>query len=290
MTDQKQYTIDDLPQFSPWPARLLGLEKFEQRSKNPDQVMREYEIEKWGAFLNRLKKSKKDGISVGLADVDSWLLGAEQSLCAVGDGFKLMTGSDSQKHYVDLVDKVLSSYFPASSLVELGAGYGSILLNLAQRPVFETARLIAGEYTQSGVDLIKTLAQSQGLSIEAGRCDFISPGITSLSIPQQAVIYTSYATPYIPFLPDSFVANLVRFKPKAVIHFEPCYEHYQGNQLVDMLRRRYIELNDYNRNLVDLLRSHEQKGYIQIMAEERVVFGSNALLPVSIIAWRPLAL
>jgi len=55
-----------------------------------------------------------------------------------------------------------------------------------------------------------------------------------------------------------------------------------------MLRRRYIEINDYNRNLVTLLQEHETKGTLKILKEERSLFGNNPLLPISVIAWKPI--
>lgn len=48
---KKKYTLDDLPRFSPWPARLLGLEPWGQRTKSSDEILREYEHENWGPLL-----------------------------------------------------------------------------------------------------------------------------------------------------------------------------------------------------------------------------------------------
>jgi hypothetical protein len=54
-----------------------------------------------------------------------------------------------------------------------------------------------------------------------------------------------------------------------------------------MLSKRYIEVNDYNRDLVTILHKHSDRGEIEIVHEEKAVVGVNALLPMSIIAWRP---
>jgi hypothetical protein len=53
------------------------------------------------------------------------------------------------------------------------------------------------------------------------------------------------------------------------------------------LRRRYIEVNDYNRNLVSLLRAQQAEGALRILEELPAVLGVNPLLPVSVIVWSP---
>jgi hypothetical protein len=70
------------------------------------------------------------------------------------------------------------------------------------------------------------------------------------------------------------------------VHFEPCYEHFDELSLTGALRRRYVEVNDYNRNLVSLLHRHAASNVIAILEETRAVMGVNPLLPVSIVAWR----
>ena len=53
------------------------------------------------------------------------------------------------------------------------------------------------------------------------------------------------------------------------------------------MRRRYIELNDYNRNLLGLLRSFEKVGQIRLLEHRPCVFGGQPFNPTSIIVWSP---
>jgi hypothetical protein len=53
------------------------------------------------------------------------------------------------------------------------------------------------------------------------------------------------------------------------------------------MRQRYIEVNDYNTNLVTLLREHQKRGLIKIIEERPAVFGLNALLAASLLVWAP---
>lgn len=279
------YTINDLPRFSPWPARLLGLGRWEQRCKTPQEIHREYELEKWGPLLARIQGAKRE---VSLEEVDGWVLNdIPVSLRSIGRKLELLSAVETHHRYKDLVQDVLGSYLPASALVELGAGYGSVILSLAKRESFAGMRIIAGEYIASGLELIRRLAQTQGLEIEAGYCDLASPIVTDLAIPENALIFTSYAACYVPKLKADFVEALSAFRPLAVVLIEPCYEHCDSNTLLGLMRRRYIEVNDYNTNWVTLLHDQQQRGLITILEERPAVFGMNPLLAASIVAWAP---
>jgi hypothetical protein len=56
--------------------------------------------------------------------------------------------------------------------------------------------------------------------------------------------------------------------------------------LTGALRRRYVQVNGYNRNLVSLLHRHAAANAIEILEERAAVIGVNPLLPISVIAWR----
>jgi hypothetical protein len=102
------------------------------------------------------------------------------------------------------------------------------------------------------------------------------------------VIYTSHAAQSVPRLSAAFVDGLSALSPSAVIHIEPCFEHTGGKTLLGLLRRRYIEMNDYNTNLITILHEQRERGTIDIVEERPAVFGSNPLLAASVIVWRPL--
>lgn len=283
---EHQYTIDDLPLYSPWPARLLGIEPWQQRSKTPENVLHEYDVEKWGKILASIAQSE---IPVSLAEIDEREFAVAPSLLAwVRDTFQPMSYAEAHVLYMELVQSVLREYLPASGIVELGSGYGTVVLKLARSAEFADMPFFAAEYTPSGREILQRLAEADGTSIETGQCDFAATPVTDLTLPPGALIFTSFATPYVPELPDSFVESLLALKPAIVVHFEPCYEHCD-NSLFGLLRRRYIEVNDYNRNLLTLLRTFEANNKITIEREEPVVFGSNPLLSASVLAWRPLA-
>jgi hypothetical protein len=279
------YSINDLPRYSPWPARLLGLEPWVQRQKTPAEITREYEHEKWGPLWARVRAANRP---VTVDKVDEWQeKDVPPSLCSIEGHLELMSAGDSRHHYMELVADALAPHAPASALVELGAGYGRMLLGLARERPFNEMKVMAGEFTASGVHLLQRLASAQGIEITAAGCDLASDCLIDFAIPPDAIVFTSYAMHYVPKLSASFVKALSAFRPRVVFHFEPCYEHCDSRALIGLMRRRYIELNDYNTNLVTLLHDQEKLGTIRILGEKMAVFGANPLLAASVIAWAP---
>lgn len=282
---KKQYNLDDLPRFSPWPARLLGAEKWQPKSKTAAEVAREYEHEKWGPLLQLVRNA---GRRMTVQDADKVVFAdLSPQLCSVGRSFRLLTAAAAHRRHIDLVATALKRFQPCNALVELGAGYGTIILRLANLPAFRRTPVMAGEFAPSGVGLIELLARAQKTDIVAGACDFASSPLVEFQIPKGAVIYTSMATPCVPMLNGSFIDQLIAAQPKAVVHVEPCYEHCDADTLLGSMRRRYIEINDYNRNLVTLLREYQKQGALRIVVERPALFGTNPLLCASVIAWIP---
>lgn len=287
MSLSEQLNLDQLAAYSPWPARLLGLIPWQPKTKTPAEVSREYEDEKWGPLWKRVQNSEHP---VTLATLISWLEDDNRvEFCSRGSEYVKLTVREANQHWLETVAETIAPSLPAPALMELGCGFGNVLLSLARRFGANVPQFIGGEYTESGIKLLDYLARQEGLGVQSTRCDLAVPGILSLPVPKDAVIYTSYATHYIPHLAPRFVEDLCALSPRIIYHFEPCYEHMAVDSVVGLMRQRYIEINGYNRNLVTLLEAEAKAGRIQIISQQRCVFGRNALLPASIIAWKPIA-
>jgi hypothetical protein len=280
----KLSSLDELPRFSPWPSRLLGLEPWAAKEKTPAEIEREFGREKWGALLDRFKKTE----GARLDDVDRWAAGETKvTLASVDQHLVEMTPEESHEAYIAYISDSLAPYLPASALVELGCGYGSVILGLARKPAFQDLPYFAADYTKTGPELAQLIAAEESVKIETGSIDLRRPDVTDLKIPAGALIFTSYAAQYIQPLADSFIEGLKSHEPKAVVHVEPVYEHCDPSTLLGLLRQRYIQANGYNQNLSTILHDHEALGSLEIIHESVPGFGPNPLLAASVIAWKP---
>jgi len=279
----REVTFDDLPGLLPWARVLLGSEAPEVRRKTREAIEREFERDKWGSLLKALEAP---GRRWGVGDAERWFIGDEETVFSAGDRLCAGSALAAQARFVDEVAARLLPFLPAEGLVELGAGYGGVLLNLAKRTGFEGIGLAAGELTAAGVECLRRLAAVEGLAVHAGRCDFTAPGICRFEVAPGSAIYTCGAVPYVRELTRAFVDDLRALGPAAVVHIEPCPEHY-GDDPLGRLRSAYASANDYNRNLVSLLHERAEAGDITLLREEKCFFGPNCLLPFSLVAWVP---
>jgi hypothetical protein len=281
----KQIHFDDLPQFSHWPRRLLSLDKMEVKVKNEAEVEREFNRDKWGELLS----VARSGGNKGLREIENTDAPFKnKTIFFENDRFFFTNEKYVLDRHLKLYENVLKKYSKeASCLVELGAGYGSKIFELARRPAFRHLPLIAGEFTENGRELIKHVSRKEKIAIEVGYCDFFKLVMKDIKIPPNALIFTSYSVHYVPELSKSFTDFLRQYKPCAVVHFEPCFEHFSDESLHDLLCQRYMELNDYTRNLRSVIVEGVKKKTIKILKEKKKVMGTP-FLPLSIIEWKPL--
>ena len=76
--------------------------------------------------------------------------------------------------------------------------------------------------------------------------------------------------------------KLLNLNPFIIIHFEPIYEIYNDGNLHDLMCKKYIEINDYNTNLLEVLNELENDRMIRFNIQKNII-GSNPFLPISII-------
>ena len=278
------FSIEDLPKHSAWPERLLGADRPAPARKTVSEVLREFDRDKWGALLRIAQHDPDAGMeAVEKAETDSNAV----IPCFDRGAFYLSPYREFAARQIRLFEQTLAPHVPgASAIVELGAGYGSKILRLAASPPFNGLPAFAAELAASGRDLLALLAQREGVPLQVGSCNFWEGRIEGLAIPEDAIVFTSYAAHYVPQLSQAFVDCIARLRPSVVVHFEPCYEHFGHDSMHQLLCRRYVEQNDYTRNLVGLLRSALDTGRISQLREQPVVMGANPLLPFSILEWK----
>jgi hypothetical protein len=274
-----------LPEFSRWPSRLLGLEPWEARKKVPSELLREFELDKYGPMWEWANSASH---KVTIQEIAGGGWNSTEKLICLDDGELVeMEEKDAYLRQYQIQRTILSGFGPSGSLVELGAGFGGVILRLAREEYFRNAPLFAAEYAASGMKLLNLLAKSQDTELMVGHCDFNSEIITDLTIPPHATIFTSFAAHYVPRYETGFVDTILSWNPSVVVHFEPIYELCNASTLLGALQQRYIQVNDYNRNLLTVLKDAENRGKITIVMEQAQLFGSNPLLPFSVIAWKP---
>jgi len=274
------FEIDDLPKYSHWVSELLS-DKNTRRLKNPQQIIREYGVEKWGSLLEKWKKNH-----CGVEVVRGWECSPLSKHAGLIDGrLMLMTTTEAHAYYVNLIEHALLED-PARHLVEIGCGYGSVLFGLVERGNIKYDSIMGIEFTEQGVELAQNLARWHKYEVTIGQGDFNSPGLSDLGILPDCDIITSFALPY---ARDAalILRHIIELKPRRVLHFEPIFQHYREHTVLGLLQKRYMEVNDYNSKIRQEVTKLLMEKKIEMIQESPLIFGINCLLPASLLIWRP---
>lgn len=256
---------DYLNKDNSWTNRLLGIVPF-KKNRDLTQVENEYNLDKYAALLkfefDTVEEYKVKEFELGGLNAQS-----TTTISYVDNLFEIPL-SLARNLFYNIIKTKLSQY-PSEYLCELGCGYGYNLSYLGQQTY-------GGEYSKNAVKL------AQKLNREVVEFNYYEEKDYHF-IKRNSTIFTSHSIEQIPDA-TSVIKNLKQQRGKInfVIHFEPTLVEGRNN-LFGVLRNKYIEINDYNRNLIKLLKADEE---IEIIELEYDAFGLNPLNSSNIIVWR----
>ena len=272
--------LSDISKYSPWPKRLLGLEEYQQRSKTKDEILREYEREKWGKLLKDFNQNPWRSFQEFRDNVDNSSLLMPRSW---KEELFFLKELDFSRFQADVLADILTLFMPTGTVVELGCGFGAMLLDMAGRDNFKHVRFIGGDITPSGVELLNILAKRFGLAAQAHQLDV--ENFDKSIIPSDSLIFSSFSLSCVHGAMEKIIANIMSVHPKVVIHLEPVHIRSDQEGLLSLMRKRYLELNGYNGDLRMVLKDLEKLGLIRILVEVENLLGGNPFIPVSLLIW-----
>lgn len=250
-------------------------------ARTNSESTREYDLEKWGKLIEGAARVNASSVS----HLDQLFLGGASGVYSEGELLFWDSCISAAERYRRLVRKRLKRIHKDESVVELGAGYGAVILSY----LFSVSRNVrdkthfAFEFAPNGRKCIE-LASAK-LDIITETCDFLS-GIPFGEIPRGSIIFTSNALVVVEEMPSSLINKLIDSGAKSIVFFEPIVQFY-GNGLLGQLQRAYYKKNRYNEQIWPQLRKFEDEGKISIASVERNFFGENFLLPTSAVVWHP---
>lgn len=305
----RQISFSDSGKFSPWSARLTGIENWEKTERNIEDVLKEYN-EGWYASLLQLwqefSASSAAGASPAAAqrfffqvwkhiaaevvkNKEIYRSSKENYLFSAGDEFvtgDLMLGQlTHQNLIINYVEEQISRH-DLRTVVEPGCGSGVNLFYLYSHLNLDEIR--GGEICSNAVELGNRISEHCGIPGKFRSFDYrekqdlqnLTEGLDDY------LLITCHSIEQVQVRENKFIENILDLPnpPKIVIHFEPIV--WDDDSMMTQLCRRYAEKNKYNLDLLDVVRELENDGRLEILDVRKRCFGLSAYNPTSVLCWR----
>jgi|SaaInlStandDraft_7_1057024.scaffolds.fasta_scaffold67778_1 hypothetical protein len=279
----EKYKTEDvlnLPKYSKWPEILLESDKDKFSIKTKSSIYDEYENDKWGTLHNQIVKNKAKSIK----EIRNTFFGKEILPAKWMNNYFKLNGEQYSHIQSNLIAEVMRKYKP-DNVIELGAGFGSMMLGVIGSNYFKGVGYYCGELTHSGRSLLKKIGLLNGIDLTVFENDFHQDVIAGIDLPEDAIIFTSLAICEVPGLGDDIIDKIISLKPKIVINLEATYPN--NNTLIDLLIKKYIVHNDYNRVFQKSIDKYSKSGRIKLLYKHEHIIGRNPLRPASLFVWSP---
>ncbi|MSR86572.1 class I SAM-dependent methyltransferase [Candidatus Peribacteria bacterium] len=275
--------LSELPKWSRWPARLLNLVEWKVPTRDVAKVDEEYDK---NVYLHCVEYfHSHPGATAD--DVRAQEFRLPRPPVCVSRKNVLYEMPSEHLMTVDnemLIDLLRPYMKDVDTVIELGCGYGYNLYVL--RKEFPGKTYIGGEYSQNAVSLAAELYKGAAdLRIE--QFNYYDDTYTMFEkLPKTAkvLLFTRHSIEQLPSA-KKFVETVMKYADRlvTVLHMEVAFEN-NGDDLLGMLRKRYVTANDYNRDIVGLLTGRTD---IEIVRNDPDEYGENPLNPSSVIVWQP---
>ena len=274
----KEIGINDLPKYSPWVNRLLGLEPFNQVARNIEKIDSEYDKDKYAKLLSYYESGHN------CEDVRRLerFSGRESSCISIRGKLYLAANSETGTLMDRLLVNTLSKpLLGVDKIIELGAGYGYNLHLLGNK--YPGKIWIGGEYSPNAVSLASRLLHNHKFVVPFNFYDDSWSIFDMVEDGKKALVFTCHAIEQLPLVCQA-LQTLGKYKNKIseVIYLEPVYELIDKSTTLGLMRQSYTRLNDYNTDLLSALKAMD----VEVLQTEYDLLGISPLNPTSLIRWK----
>ncbi|NHN59522.1 MULTISPECIES: class I SAM-dependent methyltransferase [Halorussus] len=284
----RELPLDDLSAHSPWPARLLGREDWEEQPGLGGTGVDIYD-EVYGKLLGLARENPE----MNFRDVQRVANHhAEESPVPISRAEQLYLADVDEKQ--ELQDEALVASFAGvleggETVVALGCGWGYELGVLAD--AYPDCVFVGGDPAANGVELGRELlGDRERISFGAfdfrdDRWDLLEDALAETD-DNDVVLFTQGSLTALPSVADIVAETLTDYldDARAGVHLEHVYELHPEETLLGHMRRAYADLRDYNDDLLTSLRAAEG---VDVTSATYDVVGGNPLHPLSEVVWEP---
>ena len=259
-----------------------ALRLFLRRVRTRARVDTEYDSGHWRRVLEGQSWRESPDLRSFLAGND------ERAMIAKVDGRVVQIAAKEYYRWrVSALLAALSEHVDDDHLVELGCGFGYNLFSLA---LTDRWRSLAGfDISANGLQAGRAIAAHFGL---AERIHFFPLDLTDAAHPAftritNRTVFTFCCIEQIPSSVSVVVQNILRARPRRVIHIEPTTELLNPWRPMDLLNYAYVKSVDYQTRLFSTLADLNTRGHIRIVRQQRLPWAPTIHNDTFLVVWEP---
>jgi hypothetical protein len=271
----RAYTIDLV--------RSLRRLAFKNVRRTNDVVDTEYNSGVWDRVLNQRAW-------IGGRTLEEFLIGQNTAprLAKVDGRIVRISTGDYYRYRIGALSELIKRHANgATSLLELGAGYGANLFSLSLDPHW--SKLRGFDIAPNGIEAGRQIASHFQLNdrVSFDRIDLTDASDPRFSELAEGTVFTYFCIEQIPYAVEAVIDNIIRARPARVVNIEPGIDMLNLSRPRDFTSRVYIRSMDYQTRLFNLLDSLETQGRIRVLARERMGFAPTLHNDGLLYAWEP---
>ncbi len=198
-----------------------------------------------------------------------------------------ITQRDYYEFRLKRLQDVLSIYLEEDDqLVELGCGCGTNIFSLTLAKRWQS--LSGFDISPKGVQAAREAASHFQLgNVHFDLLDLTDSGAEQFAALEGSGVFTYYCFEQLKYVTRTVLENIVRARPRRVVHIEPTFELLKWTSLADWATRLYVMRMDYQNNLYRTLRELEKEGRVRILDVKRLYYGPTHRNDPTLICWEP---
>lgn len=256
--------------------------------KSSSSIMREFEHDKWGY----LQKEKKKDPSITMAHIEKLEYGSENQFLYLNNKSYTCSPSFLRNYIKQLIRHhfcALLQKYHFKSILEIGAGYGPKIINLARylkKIDYPLNRIYALDISKSGLQLANSFGYDEGIELITIQQDLrTNPTLSAIELPN-AFMFSSYGLHYLRRFTTNNIEDWINSGVIAGVHFEPFSDFYHKltNPLYKAFAEKYFIQQDYTPNLGIPFHDLAKQGLIDLTVNP--VPCGFGLLPGWLLKWK----
>jgi len=264
-------------------VRSLGRLAFKNVRRTNDVVDSEYNSGAWDRVLN-------ERAWLGGRTLEEFMIGQNTAprLAKVDGRIVRITAREYYRYRIGALSELIRRHAgAATSLLELGAGYGANLFSLSLDPHW--SKLRGFDIAPNGIEAGRQIASHFQLDdrVSFDRIDLTDANDSHFSELAGGTVFTYFCIEQIPYAVETVIDNIIRARPARVVNIEPGIDMLKLSRPRDFTSRVYIRSMDYQTRLFKLLDSLEAQGRIRVLARERMGFAPTLHNDGLLYAWEP---